>query len=402
MIIRRDPYLQILRQLKDQNLIKVITGLRRVGKSTLLHLFQEELRAQGIPASRLLTYNFEDPAYRQQLDWGALYDEIISRLDPTGMNYVFLDEVQMVPTFERLVDGLFIHPQIDLYITGSNAFLLSGELATLLSGRYLSLNLLPLSLREYQAFHPSLSERDLFERYLQTSSLPGAVSLEREAPTLVNHYLLDIFDTVINKDIKERYQVQNLTNFKRVTQFVLDSVGSFISPANIAETLNSQSPQRRAISHKTVEKYLSYLTDCFFLYPAQRYDLKGRQLLKTRHKYFVVDLGFRRALVSGRADADLGHKLENLVYLELRRRNLGEIWVGKQAEHEVDFVVQNPTGERSYYQVAWSAATSDALKRELRSLEAIKDNFPKFLLTTDPGSVSIEGIQKLNVVEWLL
>jgi uncharacterized protein len=403
MLIRREEYLQSLRQLRDKNLIKVITGLRRVGKSTLLQLFQEELRDSGVPEKCIISYNFEDPTYRNKLDWGVLYDEISERLDESAMNYVFLDEVQTVPSFERLVDGLFIKKNVDLYITGSNAFLLSGELATLLSGRYMSINLLPLSLIEYKELRPAAANRDLFDSYLQTSTMPEAASLGIEAPNLVNNYLLNIFETVVNKDIKSRYGIRDMESFNRVIRFVLDNVGSFVSSNSIAEALNARLPRSSsAVSHKTIDKYLTYLTESYFLHKVDRYDIKGKKLLKTQDKYYVTDLGFRRALVSGRTDADLGHRLENIVYLELRRRNVGEIWVGKNDNQEVDFVVQNPSGERDYYQVSWTASSSKTLERELRPLESISDHFPKYLITTDPGDVTIEGIRRVNAVDWLL
>ena len=402
MLIRREEYLETLRQLKDKNLIKVITGLRRVGKSTLLQLFQEELRDRGIADKHIISYNFEDPVYRDRLDWGTLYDEINGKLDDDAMNYVFLDEVQTVPNFEKLVDGLFIKKNVDLYITGSNAFLLSGELATLLSGRYISTNVLPLSLREYQEIHPEMSPRDLFDSYMQSSAMPEAVSLAIDAPNLVNKYLLDIFETIVNKDIKDRYTIRDMENFNRVTRFALDNVGSFVSSSSIADALNAGTANGSAISHKTVANYLDYLVESFFLYKTDRYDIKGKKLLKTQDKYYAIDLGFRSALVSGRVDADLGHKLENIVYLELRRRNIGDIWVGKHDDHEVDFVVQNPQGEREYYQVAWTAASDSTLERELKPLEAINDNFQKYLITTDPGNTTIDGIRRINVIDWLL
>lgn len=402
MLIRREHYLEVLRKLRDKNLIKVITGLRRVGKSTLLQLFQEELRDGGVEPRRIIAYNFEDPAYRHKLDWGMLYDEIVAKLDEGMVNYVFLDEVQMVPGFERLVDGLNINKNIDLYITGSNAFLLSGELATLLAGRYISINLLPLSFTEYAELLPGTQGRDLFDRYLSASMMPEAASLSMDAPDLVNKYLIDIFDTVVNKDIKDRYEIRDMANFERVTRFVLDNVGNFVSANSIAESLNADKNHGDALlSHKTIGNYLQYLTECFFVYRADRYDIKGKKLLKTQDKYYATDLGFRVALVSGRVDADLGHKLENIVYLELRRRNIGDIWVGKHDESEIDFVVQNPAGERSYYQVAWTAHSASTLERELNALSRVRDNFPKYLVTTDPGNVVVEGIHRVNIVDWL-
>jgi predicted AAA+ superfamily ATPase len=402
MLIRREPYLKTLRQLRDKNLIKVITGLRRVGKSTLLQLFEEELRDDGVPDSRILSYNFEDPIHRDKLDWGKLYDEIAARLDENAMNYVFLDEVQSVPSFERLVDGLFIKKNVDLYVTGSNAFLLSGELATLLSGRYISINLLPLSFREYGELFSTLGRSELFNQYLGNSTMPEAASLLIDAPDLVNKYLRDIYETVINKDVKLRHEIRDMANFERVTRFILDNIGSFVSAKSIADALNiGNRTHQKDISHNTIDKYLRYLTESFFLYKANRYDIKGKNLLKTQDKYYATDLGFRTALVGGLAKSDLGHKLENLVYLELRRRNEGEIWVGKNGDQEVDFVVQNPAGEREYYQVAWTAHDQTTLERELLPLQKTRDNYQKFLITTDPDNSIYIGIRKINVVDWL-
>ncbi len=403
MLIRRESYLNTLRDLRDKNLIKVITGLRRVGKSTLLELFQEDLRDSGVNSSAIITYNFEDPIYRDKLDWGVLYDEISAKLDEHTMNYVFLDEVQTIPSFERLVDGLFIKKNVDLYITGSNAFLLSGELATLLSGRYISLNVLPLSFAEYSELFPMTPKTELFAEYFNASSMPEAASLSVDAPNLVNKYLLDIYETIINKDVKNRYEIRDMANFERVTKFALDNVGNFVSSNSVAEALGAGSKNHETdISHKTVDNYLKYLTESFFMYKADRYDIKGKKILKTQEKYYAVDLGFRTALVGGTANADLGHKLENLVYLELRRRNIGDIWVGKHDDNEVDFVVQNPAGERKYYQVAYTAHDAATLERELSSFKKIRDNYPKFLITTDIGNSTVGGILRVNVIDWLL
>jgi len=411
MLIKRENYLRQLRQLRDTNLIKVMTGMRRAGKSTLLQLFIEELQASGVPSARIQSYNFEDPAYRRKLDWGKLYDEILAKTDKGAMNYIFLDEVQNVPQFERMVDGLFIQKNIDLYVTGSNAYLLSGELATLLTGRYISANVLPLSFAEYSELFsstPNASKTDLFGQYINTSSLPEAAKLAQAAPEFVSKYLRDIYDTIVHKDIASRYSIRDTANFEKVYKFILNSVGSFVSPGSIAGALNDglrrgepPASPAPAISHNTVAAYIEHMTSTFLLYKAERYDIKGKTLLKTREKYYSVDLGLRSALTGGAADADLGHKLENIIYLELRRRNHGDIWVGQHDAREVDFVVQNSAGERFYYQVAWTAHDSATLERELTALRKINDNHPKYLITTDPGRAIIDGIQKLNVLDWL-
>ena len=402
MLIRRENYLRQLRQLRDANLIKVMTGMRRAGKSTLLQLFIEELLASGVPSARIQSYNFEDPAYRRKLDWGKLYDEILAKTSKRAMNYIFLDEVQNIPQFERLVDGLFIQKNTDLYITGSNAHLLSGELATLLTGRYISTNVLPLSFAEYAELFPNTSKADLFGQYINTSSLPEAAKLAQAAPEFVSKYLRDIYDTIVHKDIVRRHAIRDTANFERIYKFILNSVGSHVSPGSIAGALNAVLRRGEpAISHNTVAAYIDHMTQTFLLYKAERYDIKGKNLLKTRGKYYSVDLGLRSSLTGGKADADLGHKLENIIYLELRRRNHGDIWVGRQDEREVDFVVQNSAGERFYYQVAWTAHDSATLERELTALRKIDDNHPKFLITTDPGRAIIDGIQKINAIEWL-
>jgi predicted AAA+ superfamily ATPase len=404
MKIIRAAYLEKLRQLRATNLIKVVTGMRRVGKSTLLADFREELRASGVAPARLHAYNFEDPAYRGKLDWGVLYDEIFAKLVPAEKNYIFLDEIQNIPQFERMADGLFIQPNVDLYITGSNAFLLSGELATLLSGRYITTNVMPYSFAEYASGFPNANPYALLRQYLDNSAMPEAVNLGEQTPEQVRQYLREVFEAVIQKDIKTRVGIYGLNNFDSVAKFVFDNVGSFVSPGKIADTLNEGRPkEEQRISHNTVAAYLAHLAGAFALYRADRYDICGRRLLKTQQKYYAVDLGLKDAITGGGdRKTSLGRRLENAVYFELRRRNYGDIWVGKQDDKEVDFVVQNRAGERSYYQVALTVSDENTLERELASLRKIKDNHPKFLLTSDYSDNSIGGIQLLNVVDWLL
>lgn len=281
--------------------------------------------------------------------------------------------------------------------------MLSGELATLLSGRYISLNVLPLSFGEYTELFPLVPEADLFAQYLGSSSMPEAASLSVDTPNLVSKYLLDIYETVINKDIKNRYEIRDMTNFERVTKFTLDNIGNFASSNSVAEALNAGNKSHETdISHKTVDNYLKYLTESFFIYKTDRYDIKGRRILKTQDKYYATDLGFRTALVGTGANVDLGHRLENLVYLELRRRNVGSIWVGKYDDNEVDFVMQNPAGERVYYQVAYTAHDATTLEREVKPFKKIPDNYPKILITTDIGNSTVDGILRVNVIDWLL
>lgn len=399
-MISREIYLQKLRQLKDQKLIKVVTGIRRSGKSTLLEAFKNELIKNGVAKKNIVFLNFEERENLHLTKWTTLYDEIIKNISGDKKHYVFLDEVQLVNDFEKLVNGLFTKKNIDLYVTGSNAYLLSGELATLLSGRYIAINVQPYSFLEYTLANSKDKNTDrLFRQYINTGSFPEAVTLAQSNETLVNDYLQSIYDTVVIKDIAQRYKLRNLHNLNRVISFVFDSVGSYISPTNIALSLNKNSG--KTISHNTISKYLDFLTNSYIIYPAPRYDIKGKELLTTNQKYYLVDLGLKNITTTNKYDADLGHKLENVVYFELLRRG-GKIYAGKNNDKEIDFVVQKPNNEREYYQVAFTVNDEKTFKREVSAFRNIRDNYPKYLLTLDYDNTSIEGIQKINVIDWLL
>jgi predicted AAA+ superfamily ATPase len=403
MIIQREEYLERLRKLRDKNLIKVVTGVRRSGKSTLLQLFQEELLASGVPKSRIISINFEERKNLALTDWVKLHDEIEAKLTDGQMNYIFLDEVQLIDSFERMVDSLFVKPNTDLYITGSNAFLLSGELATLLSGRYISTNILPLSFSEYMAAYPEENKDRLFDQFLVGSAMPETLSLGVDSPNLIDDYLRDVFEVIVKKDIRDRFEIRDMANFEKVANFLLDNIGNTVSAKSIADTLNADNKtHEQDISHKTVGNYLEYLTSAYLFYKVDRYDIKGKKLLKTQDKYYTVDIGFRQARLGQKTDIDLGHKLENLVFLELRRRNNGHILIGKKDENEVDFVVQNNIGDRVYYQVALTTKDERTLKRELEPLQKIRDNYQKFIISTDFDNSVYDGIRKVNVVDWLL
>jgi predicted AAA+ superfamily ATPase len=399
-MIARELYLSRLRQLKDHDLIKVITGVRRCGKSTLLEAFRNELLLSGISAENIVFFNFEERENTGFRDWTELHDEILSKTNPNRKNYVFLDEVQLIPGFERLVGSLFVKKNIDLYITGSNAYLLSSELATLLTGRYIAINLHPFSFAEYTLAFPEEKNTDrLFRQFINNSTFPEAVTLLKTAPELVNDYLQSIYDTVIGKDIIQRHKLRNLNNLHRIIEFLFDSVGSLVSPTNIAGQLNRNSDKK--ISHNTVIKLIGFLTESYILYAAPRYDIGGRELLLTSEKYYVVDLGLRNITQTNKYDTDLGHKLENAVYLELLRRG-GKVFVGMNKDREVDFIVQKAGNEREYYQVAYTVNDEKTFEREVSSFRNIRDNYPKYLLTLDYDNVIIEGIQKKNVIDWLL
>lgn len=400
MIIRQE-YLNQLRLLKDQKVIKVITGIRRSGKSTLLELFREDLKKQNIAKEQIQFFNFEEEKNVNLRDWRKLHQTIEEKLVQNKMNYIFLDEIQKVDHFEELVNSLFVKKNVDLYITGSNAFLLSSELATLLTGRYISIHLLPFSFKEYTEMYPDETNYDrLFEKYLNSSSFPEVVRLSKVNEELENNYLKDLYNTIVNKDIAKRYNIRNEIVFERTIKFVFDSIGSPLSARNIANTLKNESIN---VFHGTIINYLQYLTKSYMIYPVNRYDIKGKKILITNDKYYVVDLGLRNLLLSDPPKSDIGHRLENVVYLELLRLNKGKIFVGKNEDSEVDFILQMPNGKRVYYQVAYQVNDRpETLKRELAPFFKIKDNYPKILLTMDLVPEEFEGIKKINIVNWLL
>lgn len=400
MIIRQE-YLNQLRLLKNQKVIKVITGIRRSGKSTLLELFREDLKKQNIAKEQIQFFNFEEEKNVDLRDWRKLHQTIEEKLVQNKMNYIFLDEIQKVDHFEELVNSLFVKKNVDLYITGSNAFLLSSELATLLTGRYISIHLLPFSFKEYTEMYPDETNYDrLFEKYLNSSSFPEVVRLSKVNEELANNYLKDLYNTIVNKDIAKRYNIRNEIDFERTIKFVFDSIGSPLSARNIANTLKNESIN---VFHGTIINYLQYLTKSYIIYPVNRYDIKKKKILSTNKKYYVTDLGLRNLLLSNSPKSDMGHRLENVVYLELLRLNKGKIFVGKNEDSEVDFILQMSNGKRVYYQVAYQVNDRpETLKRELAPFFKIKDNYPKILLTMDLVPEEFEGIKKINIVNWLL
>jgi predicted AAA+ superfamily ATPase len=400
-MVIRENYLRQLRQLRDQKLIKVITGLRRTGKSTLFEQFRGELRSSGVKQKQIQSYNFEEIKNESLLDYKTLHDTIESKLVPDANNYIFLDEIQMVENFERTVDSLFVKENVDLYITGSNAYLLSGELATLLTGRFVSIHVLPFSFAEYRAAFPDEpNETKLFDQFISSSALPEAVNLFQTSPDFVNNYIADLFQTIMEKDIYPRHEIRNKANFTRVVKFMMNNIGKPVSSTNIAAALNRD--QDIKINHNTIDRWLGYLADCFLLYPVSRYDIGGKKLLTSNDKYYAVDSGLRSMILSESLGADIGRKLENIVYLELLRRG-GQVWVGKNKDKEVDFVVQKSSGDREYYQVAYHIGDHHGtLERELSPLKRLSDNYPKYIISADFANSEFGGIQKINVVDWLL
>lgn len=399
-MIERGSYLKLLKQLKDQNIIKVITGIRRCGKSTLLEAFMKELLNEGIAPENIIFLNFEERENLHLTNWTILYDEIIEKVISNKKYYVFLDEVQLINNFERLINSIFTKKNVDLYITGSNAYLLSSELATLLTGRYISINLQPYSFKEYASAYSEEKNTDrLFRKYINESCFPEAVTLSKIDGNLVNAYLQSIYDTVIIKDISQRHSLRNVDNLHRVVSFLFDSIGSYVSPTNIAAQLNHNSQKK--ISHNTIIKYLEFLTQSYILYSAPRYDIRGKELLSTNGKYYVVDLGLKNISATNKYESDLGRKLENIVFFELVRRG-GKVYVGKHDDREIDFVVQRANNEREYYQISYTVTDEKTFNREISAFDRINDNYPKFLLTMDYDNMSIRGIQKINIIDWLL
>ncbi len=397
-MITREVYLNKLRRYRDKKLIKVITGIRRSGKSTLMQLFQQELLASGVAAEQIISINFEDYDYHHLLEAKVLYSYIKDKMgDLKKKVYIFLDEVQQVYDFERILDSLYIKEQVDLYVTGSNAKLLSGELSTLLSGRYVEIFVLPLSFKEYQsAFRPESNPKTLYNQYIQYGSLPYVLDLDGDKE-IIKGYLEGVFNTVVLKDIVARKKIADVMMLESVIRFLFDAIGSVISIKKISDTLTSAG---RKISSHTVESYINGLVESFVLYPVKRYDIKGKQHLKTLEKYYVADLGLRYLLLGSR-DMDLGHILENVVYLELIRRGYS-VYIGKVDALEIDFIAVSPT-ETSYYQVAYTVKDPETLSRELRPLRAVNDHYPKFVLTLDDDiEVSYDGIRVINALDFLL
>lgn len=395
-MIKRPEYLSELIGFRDTRLIKVITGIRRCGKSTLFELYQEYLREHDVPEARIIHINFEDIAHESLLNYRALYDYVIERLDAGGMNYVFLDEIQAVDQYQKAVDSLYIRRNVDLYITGSNAYLLSGELATLLSGRYVEINMQPLSFKEYLSAMPErtdISRR--YASYLMESSFPGALELKTQKK--IREYLSGIYHTIVMKDVVARQKISDVFMLESLIRFMFDNIGNIVSTRKIADTMTGDG---RSISVHTVERYLTGLIDSYILYRVPRFDVKGKQLLRTGEKYYVADIGLRHFLL-GAKGTDRGHILENIVYLELLRRG-NEVYVGKVGAAEVDFITIGESGT-TYYQVAYTVRDEATLARELAPLDSISDHNPKILLTLDDDPMAdYNGIKQLNVLDWLL
>ena len=397
-LIKRKEYLKQLINWRDKKVIKVITGVRRCGKSTLMDLYKSCLLEQGVANEQIISINFEDYDYIDLLEPRNFYAYVKERILSDGrMTYCFLDEIQNVKDFERVVDSLYIKPNVDIYITGSNAYMLSSELATLLSGRYVEIKMLPLSFKEY--VEVSGDEHELprkYRNYIETSSFPYVLDMKQDA-RVIREYLNGIYNTIVVKDITQRNRFPDTMMLESVLRFAYDNIGNILSTKKIADTMTSDG---RKIDTKTVEKYLNALMESYMLYQCKRYNIKGRQYLKTLDKYYAVDMGMRKVLLGSKA-MDAGHILENIVYLELLRRGYDD-YIGKVDDLEVDFVAMDDKG-MTYYQVSATVRDEKTLKRELASLQSINDHYPKILLTLDDDpEMEYAGIRKINALDWLL
>ena len=397
-LIQREQYLAFLRRHKDQDVIKVVSGVRRCGKSTLFELFKQELLASGVKANQIISINFEDLEYEPLQEYHALHEYIVKRLIPDIPMYVFLDEVQHVVQFEKVVGSLFIKPNVDIYITGSNAYFMSSDIATLLTGRYVQVEMLPLSFKEFHSAYSqqNLSDMDIYNLYIEHSSFPWLVHVEDDES--IDEYLESILNTVVLKDIVTRLKITDVPLLLDIIKYLLANIGSLINPTKIANTLTSYG---RKTDNKTVEKYLQGLKDGLLIYEVDRFDVKGKALLQRNAKYYVVDSAFRKFLLS-RTDSDRGHILENIVYLELIRRGY-RVYVGHLQNGEIDFVAKKPH-RLEYYQVSYTVMEDTTLRRELSPLEQLDDNYPKYLLTMDVlhKTDNHNGIEQKNVLDWLL
>lgn len=398
--VARTEYLDFLKRHQGKHIIKVVSGVRRSGKSTLFLLFREYLRSSGVAPEQIITINFEDMANESLRDPYALYKYLTNRLDDGKMTYIFLDEIQHVTDFEKVVDSLFIKDNVDLYITGSNAYFLSGEIATLLTGRYVQINMLPLSFKEFVEWHKQndlfTNDTDMFNEYLK-SSFPYTLFVQDEQERM--EYLQGIYSTIVLTDIVTRLKVRDVPVLERVIRTLFSDIGSAISISNIANTLKSA---KLSADNKTIDRYVEGILNSLLMYEAKPYDIHGRSILRANSKYYAVDLGLRRLLLPDHQQ-DYGHIIENIVFLELKRR-YPHVYVGRSNDLEVDFVALNVKNEARYFQVALTTLDEKVLERELRPLKQIHDSYPKYLLTMDTlnKDANYDGIQKMNILDWLL
>ena len=407
--IDRKEYLDFLVKSKDRQIIKIVSGVRRCGKSTLFEIYKDFLLENGVAKNQIISINFEDMDYEELTDYKKLYEYIKSKMIGDKKNYIFLDEIQHVDKFEKVVDSLFIKENTDLYITGSNAYFMLSELATLLSGRYIELKMLPLSFKEYyqaKLEYEKMEQKEnrisktliqYYNEYIVNSSFPYTLQLDSDLKN-IHEYLSGIYNSVLLKDIVARLKISDVMRLESVVKYIFDNIGNLTSLSKIANTLTSMG---RKTDAKTIEKYIRGLTDSLLVHEVSRYNIKGKEFLSTLSKYYVADLGLRQ-MILGNRNIDMEHILENIIYLELLRRK-DNVYVGQFDKNEIDFVVIN-SNEIEYYQVALTVLDENTLKRELDAFKNIKDNYPKYFITLDDVMVNTDydGIKVVNALEWLL
>lgn len=393
-LIKRDEYLSKLISYKDKKIIKVITGIRRCGKSTLLSEFKDYLITSGISEKNIISINFDDNSFNNLLDANTLHSYVLDNCEKNNMNYILFDEIQNVLEFQKCINSLFLKDNIDIYITGSNSYMLSGELATYLTGRYIEIHMLPLSFKEYLSFYGDNDELLKYNNYSSYGGFPYMINLDDDNQKL--EYLSSIYNTVILKDVINRKGINDALLLESICKFLFDNIGSYVSTKKISDTLASYG---RKNSVHTIEEYLNSLLESFILYKVNRYDIKGKQLLKTQEKYYLSDVGLRTFLL-GANNKDFGHILENIIFLELKRRGY-RINIGKNDENEIDFIIQD-SNDIIYIQVALSVRDTATLERELKSLKGINDNHKKYLITLDYDTNNYDGIKQISAIDFLL
>ncbi len=405
-LINRPDYLNQLIQNKDVDLVKIVTGIRRCGKSSLLDLFHQYLSDNGIPDTNIIHMNLESLRYRNLSGYLAFYDYVSERIPNDGKTYLIFDELQAVEHWEKAIESFRLDYDVDIYITGSNAYLLSTEFSTLLSGRYVEISMLPLSFKEFLTFYefaPSVTAEEKFQRYLQFGGMPILREYQfNEARS--NQALEGIYSTVVLRDILQRNNQADQGMLQKIMLFLCSNIGSITSPNSIGNALSNkgdiQSGKGKNVAGKTVDKYIAMLRSAFIFYSVGRYDVKGKQLLKTLGKNYIIDMGFRNMLL-GYRDADRGHIMENIVFLELIRRDY-RVYIGKVGETEIDFVAEKPS-DKLYIQVTESMQSPETRERELRPLRTIPDNYEKIVLSMDRSYInSYDGIKSLYLIDWLL
>lgn len=393
-VIERKEYLDKLVSYKDKKIIKVITGIRRCGKSTLLNEYKKYLLNNNIDEKSIISINFDDKNNEKLLDSNNLYNYIITNTVKNKTNYLLFDEIQNVTDFQKCINSLYLNENYDIYITGSNSYILSGELATYLTGRYIEIHVLPLSFKEYLKFYGEKDELKKYDDYVTYGAFPYLINLDNKDQKI--DYLNAIYSTVILKDVINRKGINDSLLLELICKFLFDNIGSYVSIKKISDTLSSYG---RKNSVHTIEQYINALLESFILYKVNRYDIKGKQLLKTMEKYYLSDIGLRTYLL-GSNNKDLGHILENVIFLELKRQGF-RIYIGKNEENEIDFVVDN-NEEIIYIQVSLSVRDKNTLERELKPLQKLKDNYKKYIITLDYDKNNYDGIKQISAIDFLL